>query len=156
MTKLILQIFEALKAHSLLRWFSLAGLTIVLGLLLTKQSYKEDISDFLPLDNMQQQAFQDYQNTSSARRIYVIFQGADSICNSACDFFGEVLDSIDTNHTIDYMTSDDPEVMLDAMKAIYARMPYLLTEDDYIRIDSLLGKQDFISQQLEKDRKSVV
>ena len=70
MTKLILQVFDSLKAHKLLCWTSLVVLTALLGLLLSSQSYKEDISDFLPLDGEQQQAFQDYQNTSSARRIY--------------------------------------------------------------------------------------
>ena len=53
MTRLILQIYDVLKKHVLLRWASLAVLTVVLGLLLTRQSYKEDISDFLPLDKGQ-------------------------------------------------------------------------------------------------------
>ena len=69
MTRLILKIFEVLKANALLRWTSLVVLTALLGLLLTGQSYKEDISDFLPLDDSQQQAFQTYQNTSTARRV---------------------------------------------------------------------------------------
>ena len=60
MTRLILQIFEFLKANTLLRWTSLVVLTAILGLLLTSQSYKEDISDFLPLNDNQQQAFQTY------------------------------------------------------------------------------------------------
>ena len=77
MTRLILQIFDVLRTNALLRWSSLVVLTAVLVLLITGQSYKEDISDFLPLDDGQQQAFQSYQNTSSARRVYVIFQTSD-------------------------------------------------------------------------------
>ena len=55
-------------------------LTAILVLLTAGQSYKEDISDFLPLENEQQEAFMEYQNTSSARRIYVIFQSPDNDC----------------------------------------------------------------------------
>ncbi len=156
MTRLILHIFELLKANALLRWISLAVLTLVLGLLLTKQSYKEDISDFLPLDNGQQQAFQDYQNTSSARRIFVIFETPDSLSQTVLDQFCEVLEKADTAEIIDYMTADDPQVMQDAMNAIYAQIPYLLTTDDYARIDSLMAEPDFITRQLDNDKQMLM
>ncbi|MBR4730653.1 MAG: MMPL family transporter, partial [Prevotella sp.] len=152
MTRLILNIFEVLKTHALLRWASLLGLTVILGLLLSRQSYKEDISDFLPLDSVQQQAFQEYQSTSSARRIYAIFQSSDSTYQDAIDLFCEVLDRVDTAQIMDYMTSDDPEVMQDVIKSIYARMPYLLTKEDYVRLDSLTAEPDYVSQQLENDK----
>ena len=152
MTRLILQVFDSLKTHALLCWTSLVVLTALLGLLLSGQSYKEDISDFLPLDKEQQQVFQDYQNTSSARRIYAIFQTSDSTCQAAVDLYCEVLDRADTTQIVEYMTNDDPEVMQDAMNAIYARIPYLLTKEDYARIDSLMADPDFISHQLENDK----
>ena len=152
MTRLILHIFDVLKAHALLRWTSLLVLTVILGLLLSGQSYKEDISDFLPLDKGQQQAFQDYQNMSSARRVYAVFQTPDSTRQAALDLFCEVLDRADTTQTIDYMTTDDPEVMQDALNTIYGRMPYLLTPEDYARIDSLMAEPDYVSQQLENDK----
>ena len=156
MTKLILHIFELLKANTLLRWTSLVVLTAVLGLLLTSQSYKEDISDFLPLDNGQQQAFQDYQNTSSARRIYVIFETPDSLSQTVLDQFCEVLEKADTTAVIDYMTADDPEVMQETMSAIYAQIPYLLTTEDYARIDSLMAEPDFITHQLDLDKQMLM
>ena len=152
MTKLILQVFDSLKAHKLLCWTSLVVLTALLGLLLSSQSYKEDISDFLPLDGEQQQAFQDYQNTSSARRIYAIFQTPDSTCQAAVDLFCEALEREDTAQVVDYMTNDDPDVMQEALNAMYARIPYMLTKDDYARIDSLMAEPDFIARQLENDK----
>ena len=155
MTRLILQIFEVLKANALLRWMSLVVLTAVLGLLLTGQSYKEDISDFLPLDDSQQQAFQTYQNTSSARRIYAIFQASDHT-SQALDLFCELLDEADTAQVMSYLTADDPEVMQEGLHAIYARIPYLLTAADYARIDSLTATPDFISQQLEHDKQMLM
>ncbi len=155
MTRLILQIFEVLKANALLRWMSLLVLTAVLGLLLTGQSYKEDISDFLPLDDSQQQAFQTYQNTSAARRVYVIFQPSDHAAQ-ALELFCELLDQTDTAQVLNYLTADDPEMMQEGMNAIYARIPYLLTPADYARIDSLTASPDFISQQLDNDKQMLM
>ena len=155
MTRLILQIFEVLKANALLRWTSLVVLTTILGLLLTGQSYKEDISDFLPLDDSQQQAFETYQNTSSARRIYAIFQASDD-APQALELFCELLDESDTAQVMSYLTADDPEVMQEGLNTLYARIPYLLTPEDYARIDSLTATPDFISQQLENDKQMLM
>ena len=113
------------------KWIIFAVLTTILVLLTAGQSYKEDISDFLPLENEQQEAFMEYQNTSSARRIYVIFQSPDNDCQPAVDLFSERLERSDTAQTINYLQGDDPEVVQEAMNTIYAQMPYLLTADDY-------------------------
>ncbi len=144
------------KAHTLWRWTSLMLLTAILVLLTAGQSYKEDISDFLPLENEQQEAFMEYQNTSSARRIYVIFQSADNDCQPAVDLFSERLERADTAQTINYLQGDDPEVVQEAMNTIYARMPYLLTAEDYARIDSMTEASDFIARQLENDKQMLM
>ena len=144
------------KAHTLWRWTSLMLLTAILLLLTVGQSYKEDISDFLPLENEQQEAFMEYQNTSSARRIYVIFQSPDNDCQPAVDFFTEILERADTAQTINYLQGDDPEVVQEAMNTIYAQMPYLLTAEDYARIDSMTEAPDFIVRQLENDKQMLM
>ena len=161
MTRLILYIYETLKQHRLLRWSSLVVTTVVLVLLVMRQSYGEDISDFLPLSEQQQKAFQDYQNTSSARRIYVIFQAPDSLKQSAVDRFCDVLENHEDrlpdsgqNHEPVPMIPD--EMMQEAMAAIYARMPYLLRPEDYVRIDSLLAQPDYISTQLEQAKQRLI
>ena len=159
MTKLILQIFEALRAHALLRWTSLLVLTATLALLLTGQSYKEDIYDFLPLDKDQQSALQEYQNTSSARRIYIIFQAPDSLCQAAAERYSSLFDaycsSPDSSETFNssILQSFNPS---DAMSAVYARMPHLLTPEDYARIDSLTSAPDFIARQLQNDKQMLM
>lgn len=156
MTKLILQIFGFLKSHTVLRWTSLTVFTAMLVLLMIGQTYKEDISDFLPLDTDQQQAFQEYQNSPGARRIFVIFQSSSPSCQEAADYFCELLDHSDAEPSISYRFSDDPEVLQEAMSAIYSRMPYLLTADDYARMDSLLADSTFISRQLEADKQMLM
>lgn len=136
----------------MLRWTSLMVFTAILVLLTAGQSYKEDISDFLPLDNEQQKAFVEYQNSSSARRIYVIFQTHGDSCQPAVDLFTDILEKADSAQIINYLYGDDPEVVQDAMNAIYNQVPYLLTTDDYARMDSLTNVPDFIAHQLENDK----
>jgi len=152
MTRLILNIFEFFKTHALLRWISLAALTIVLALSLSVQSYRENISDFLPLENGQRQAFQEYQDNSSARSIFVFFQASDSSSQAALELFCEELDRVDSTQVYEYMTGDDPEVLENSLKSIYSRIPYLLTNEDFCRIDSLLADPGYITQQLENDK----
>lgn len=155
MVRMILNIFEFFKTHVLLRWTSLTALTIVLVLSLSVQSYKEDISDFLPLENEQQQTFLEYQNNSSARRIFVIFQGSDDL-QAALESYCEELERSDSTKALEYMTGDDPEVIQNALNAIYARIPYLLTKEDYCRIDSLLVDPNYITKQLENDKQLMI
>ena len=146
------------KSHTLWRWTSLMLLTAILLLLMAGQSYKEDISDFLPLENEQQEAFMEYQNTSSARRIYVIFQSADNDCQPAVDLFTEraELRTTKSQKPLAILQGDDPEVVQEAMNTIYARMPYLLTAEDYARIDSMTEASDFIARQLENDKQMLM
>lgn len=133
-------------------------LTAILVLLTVGQSYKEDISDFLPLENEQQEAFMEYQNTSSARRIYVIFQSPDNDCQPAVDLFTEMAEQLTakSQEPIAILQGDDPEVVQEAMNTIYAQMPYLLTADDYARIDSITETPDFMDRQLENDKKMLM
>ncbi len=156
MTKLVLQIFEELKAHATLRWASLIVFTFLLVLLMTRQSYKEDISDFLPLNHEQQDAFMEYQNSASARRIYVIFQTSDNTCQDAVEHFCDLLDKVDDERMIDYQSADDPEVMQEAMNTLYSRIPYMLTSDDYARMDSIIREPDMIRRQLENDKQMLM
>ena len=146
------------KSHTLWRWTSLMLLTAILVLLMAGQSYKEDISDFLPLDREQQEAFMEYQNASSARRIYVIFQSPDNDCQPAVDLFTEMAEQLTakSQKPLAILQGDDPEVVQEAMNTIYARIPYLLTAEDYARIDSMTEAPDFMARQLENDKQMLM
>ena len=151
------------KAHTLWRWTSLMLLTAILLLLMAGQSYKEDISDFLPLDREQQEAFTEQQQAVGARRIYVVItivncQLSTVNCQSAVERFCEMAEQLTakSQEPIAIMQGDDPEVVQEAMNTIYARMPYLLTAEDYARIDSMTEAPDFIVRQLENDKQMLM
>ena len=133
-------------------------LTAILVLLMAGQSYKEDISDFLPLDREQQEAFMEYQNASSARRIYVIFQSPDNDCQPAVDLYTEMAEQLTakSQKPLAILQGDDPEVVQEAMNTIYARIPYMLTAEDYARIDSMTEAPDFMARQLENDKQMLM
>ena len=107
------------------KWIIFAVLTAILVLLTARQSYKEDISDFLPIEDEQQEAFMEYQNASSARRIYVMFQSPDNDCQPAVDLFTEMAEQLTAKNQkpLAILQGDDPEVVQEAMNTIYARMP---------------------------------
>ena len=146
--------YDILKARRKLRWASLGVLTLLLGLLMTRQTYEEDISAFLPLDHDQQEAFREYQNSRQARRIYILFQGRSE--QEASDLFCELLEDADSTHKIDYTTADDPEMMQEAMQTMFARLPVMLTAEDYARMDSLVAEPGFIASQLEADKQKLM
>ena len=131
--------------------------TAALVVLTAKLEYKEDIADFLPLDREQQEAFVEQQQAAGARRIYAVVsivncQLSTVNCQPAVERFCEMVEQADTAGVLDVRTADAPEAMLEAMDAIYARMPYLLTADDYARMDSMTAEADFVARQLDQDK----
>ena len=58
----ILRIYEYLRQHRSVRWGSLASITLILVLLAMRLTYKEDISDFLPLGTHDREMLDIYQD----------------------------------------------------------------------------------------------
>lgn len=69
MNKLILKLYDYFKVHHRRMAAALVAVTIVLGLLVIRINYKENITDFLPLDSNQQEAMRMYQNISALTRL---------------------------------------------------------------------------------------
>ena len=161
MTRLILNIYEVLRAHRLLRWLSLAALTVLLAVLTVRQTYQEDISAFLPMDDGQLQAMKDFEKRSGADRIVAIFEHADSGAVSqlvdAIDRFALQLEQCDSLGMVsELMTQAGVEQMEQMMASLYDNIPYLLTPDDYDRMDSLLSDEGYVARQLAADKQMLM
>ena len=78
MTKLIVDIYDYLRLHRAGRWMALLVTTVLLVALVMRQTYKEDISDFLPLNDHYEHAMEVYQDLSGADRIVVVFEHRDT------------------------------------------------------------------------------
>ena len=127
-------------------------LTLVLVLCLSlaaRLDFKEEITDFLPVDEHYRKSMQIYQEVASANKIVLQFRselGQDSII-AAVEQFGELLPMYDSAGWIaDYQPRMDYTQALDVTEFIYSHLPYLLDEDDYVRIDSLWQTEDFFAQ----------
>lgn len=138
---------------------SLLLITILLLFGLAGQTYKEDISDFLPLDNKYNKALKVYQDISGANRIFVIVQYSDSaksdpdVIIQAVDSFVDKLRMRDKNFLFSNLTYKiDLERYSEFISFVYQNIPYFLTSNDYNRIDSILSDPNYISTQIANDK----
>ena len=106
MTSWIVRIYEAMRRHRVLALLSAVLLTAVLALSLARQTYKEDISDFLPLTDKYSKALRVYQDIAGADRIIVLFMqkgGAEAdpdALTAAIDDFVQTLQERDEAHVV--------------------------------------------------------
>lgn len=163
MIRLILRIYDSLLAHRLLRRLSLLALTALLVVLLVGQTYKEDITDFLPMDAADVQAMKDYERQAGADRIIALFELKDDLPSTqepsaataqliaAIDYFVPLLEESDSLHGMqDLTTQADLEQMSQMTEFLYDHISYFLTAQDYARIDSLLHTPDYVPRQLAR------
>lgn len=168
MRELIVCLYEGLRKRPGLRWISLIILTLAMMALGTEQTYKEDISEFLPLGERYRSAMEVYQQTSGADRILVIFEHRDQALEQsgsltpdglvdAVDRYVDVLYRNDSEHLVRDLTSEvDLDRMRELVDFVYDNIPYFITEKDYERMDSLLREPDYVREQIASDKRALM
>lgn len=159
MNRLLLNIHDTFRKFPALAWGICLILTIALAYAVLGLSYKEDISDFLPLDEKNQTALSIYQDISGSNKIYAIISTRDTaevdpqeLTNGVEHWVGTI-ESIDTLHYIKQIMKEvDMDKMLEMANLVYENIPYFLTEADYRRIDSLLAHPEYVSNQLSENK----
>ena len=152
--KAVLRIYDYLESHKRIRLFILVVVTTLLAILASRLSFKEDISDFLPLDTKQRENMEIFQNISGASEIVVLFDnpGNTERVIGTIECFRQALDSIDGDGwTDDAMWTVDADAIDEVRSFVYENIPYFLTSADYARIDSLLSDDGFVGKALERD-----
>lgn len=155
----VLNIFDYFKANRKSFLFVLLIITTGLLFLLSKQSYKEDIFDFLPLGNDYHKAMPIYQNRSGADKLFVIFESKDPTLSDANEIvevieeFEQTLTSNDDEGLVkNLITQVDYNAINETTDYLYINIPYLLSEEDYTRIDSVLANETYIVDCLRDDK----
>ena len=163
MVAFIIRIYEWMRRQRTVCLLSFILLTVLLSVLLLKQTYQEDISAFLPLNNKYNKALKVYQSISGTNRIFAIFQYADSTKSDpdsiiqAIDDYVELLKTKDTEKEVRNLVSQiDTEKMTETLSFIYQHIPYFLTDEDYCRYDSLLEDPGFIPSQVSNDKQMMM
>ncbi len=161
--KLIDLVFEFMRDHKAVRISTLAVVTGLLAFLVTRLTYKEDITDFLPLDKDYQNALRVYEEISGGDKVVAIFMSRDSdetapdIIVEAIDDFAQRIEVLDTSSFADkILTQIDEEKISEVAGFIYSNIPYFLTDSDYERIDSIMQAPDAIAKALEEDKERLM
>lgn len=163
MTKVILHIYDLFRKSPLLACGLFLIITACLIAFVLTLSYKEDISDFLPLDEQNQTALSVYQDISGANRIYAIVSCPDNQqVNPDSLVYGveKFVENVELMDSLGYLSgitkTIDMENMTSVMDEVYDNVPYFLTDDDYSRIDSLLSSPGYIENQLWEDKQMLM
>lgn len=161
MTDLILRLYDRLCHHRRLVVALLVATTVALGALVLGISFKEDITDFLPLSPRDRQAMRIYQSISGADRIIALVGLKDTATTDpdrvaeAVGHFAERLRQSGIGEKS--ITSQvDMEQAATAATYVYDNIAYFLTPADYARMDSLLSQPDYIAAQLEQDKQQLL
>ena len=163
MNKFVLKIYDILSRHKALGITSFLAFTALLIALLLKLGYKEDISDFIPLDNERQNALGVYQDISGASKIIVTFENTDSVDTdfdylaTCVDAFVERIQERDSLGGVkDLVYKIDEENVSEITDFVYSNIAYFITDEDYKRLDSLLAQPDFVQNRLQQAKQMLM
>ncbi len=159
MNRIILCIYDRFRKSPAIAWGLFLSMTILLLAALFTLGYKEDISDFLPLDEKNQTALAVYQDVSGANRIYAIVGVSDTtevdpqlLADGVAAFSENVARADSMRYIREIVSGIDMDRMLGIADYVYDNIPYFLTDSDYARIDSLLASPGYVSRQLAEDK----
>ena len=156
MRNVTLMIYDWMRSH---RWWCVASLvvvTLLMVLSLTRLSYKEDIRDFLPLDEEERAALNDYDRQAQTSLIVTIIEACDSTADDP-DLLVEGEETfLDAINDLDLEVQTDFSQMEEQQEEMYRQLPFLLDTSDYQRMDSLLQQPDFIPSRLQEARERLL
>lgn len=163
MNRFVTQIYDFICRHSLVGWGLFLVSTVVSVYFLMTLHYKEDISDFLPMDEANRTALSVYQDVSGANNIYAILSARDTssadhdVLTDGVDLLVQGIQEADSLGLIEDVTAQiDMDRMMEIADMIYADIPLFLTEADYMRIDSLLAVPGYISAKVAEDKEMLL
>ena len=149
-------IYDWMRSH---RWWCVASLvvvTLLMVLSVTRLSYREDIRDFLPLDEEERAALSDYDRQAQTSLIVTIIEACDSTADDPDLLVEGVETFLDAISDLDLDVQTDFSQMEEQQEEMYRQLPFLLDTPDYQRMDSLLQQPDFIPSRLQEARERLL
>ena len=156
MRNVTLMIYDWMRSH---RWWCVASLvvvTLLMVLSVTRLSYREDIRDFLPLDEEERAALSDYDRQAQTSLIITIIEACDSTADDPDLLVEGVETFLDAINDLDLEVQTDFSQMEEQQEEMYRQLPFLLDTSDYQRMDSLLQQPDFIPSRLQEARERLL
>ena len=157
MKDVAVRIYDWMSGH---RWWCLASfvvVTLLMVLSVTRLSYKEDIRDFLPLDEEERTALNDYDRQAQTSLIVAIIEHRDSTIDDPDLLVESVETFIDAISDVEGLTVQSVfSQMEERQEDLYRQLPFLLEAEDYQRMDSLLRQPEFVASKLEEDKERLL
>ena len=157
MKDVAVRIYDWMSGH---RWWCLASfvvVTLLMVLSVTRLSYKEDIRDFLPLDEEERTALNDYDRQAQTSMIVAIIEHRDSTIDDPDLLVESVETLIDAISDVEGLTVQSVfSQMEERQEDLYRQLPFLLEAEDYQRMDSLLRQPEFVASKLEEDKERLL
>ena len=157
MKDVAVRIYDWMSGH---RWWCLASfvvVTLLMVLSVTRLSYKEDIRDFLPLDEEERTALNDYDRQAQTSLIVAIIEQRDSTIDDPDLLVESVETFIDAISDVEGLTVQSVlSQMEERQEDLYRQLPFLLGAEDYQRMDSLLQQPEFVASKLEEDKERLL
>lgn len=157
MADFFLHIYDFLKKRKGLCFILLLAVMAALVLMTLSLKYNENIWDFLPAGGNQQKAITLYQDISGGQRVIAMFRLKDSASSGssltdAVDFFsGKVLEGSGKRHITSVESQIDFEKYAGITNFVYRNIPLMLSDSDYVRMESLLSASSCVDKALEAD-----
>ena len=156
MKDVVLRIYDWMNGH---RWWcgaSFVVVTLLMVLSVTRLSYKEDIRDFLPLDEAERAALNDYDRQAQTSLIVAIIEANDSTADDP-DLLVEGVEAfLDATGDLDLTVQTDFSQMEEQQEDMYRQLPFLLEAADYQRMDSLIQQSEFVFSRLQEARERLL
>lgn len=170
MHRFFLCIYDFLQQR---RRLCLSLLTVTIAVLLVMLSsirYNEDIYDFLPMDENQQKAITLYQDISGGKNIVAMISirnGNESESENGVSHEDRLAEAVDTlaeqilandgkRHIKDLTSQVDFDKISGITDFAYQNIPLMLTDSDYVRMESIISDQEKIDEQLANDMQMVM
>ena len=141
--------YQYFASHRGRLWLLLSVVVATLVMLVSRLEFKEQITDFLPVDDEYKQAMSIYQEVAAGDKIVLQFIDEKALSSkanphkliAAVEHFGNLLSEYDTARWVSdsWQPQVDVERILDVFDFVYAHLPYYLEERDYQTFDSLMS-----------------
>jgi 1-acyl-sn-glycerol-3-phosphate acyltransferase len=151
MNRIFLRIYDSLIGHRLAVRLAVAGLLVLCAVLAVCMNYDEDISSFMPLDGQSKKYSEVFSNMAGQNRVAVVFNGTASLQDkeAAMERFGEAVAARDTTGMVRHLqVRVDEDAMLQLVQSVWAHYPLLLTDEDYLRLDSVVDQPGYFADRM--------
>lgn len=158
MKNIFVALYRFFERHKTLMWLTLLLIVLLCGWSVSRLSFVEDISSFLPQNKGNARINYAYQHLGGDNKIVVNIKSADTaqvdpdLLAEAADLLVERLMENDSSQLIKNATCEVDETQIEEVtEFVLKNLPYFLTEEDYARMDTMLTEEK-IAQQIANDK----